>query len=417
LKKEAEIRLMCKGAIFSFAFLIFFYGCTTKISYEPSPSSSPPAPTSLSIISNYETLNDERGEETIQEEETQGEAKRPEAVPETPVLVSIPIEPEPPKEHRKLPDLTVTHLSLDQKRRLVATLANIGEAPFSVENGEVSVRMDGKLEKEFYLKSFSAQTLLQPNESMTVTTPLIILGRHEIEARIETSKEMEETNRKNNSLKKVLEGFPVGPDIVLKGLYLAEDLDLSLLLSNKGEVDLRKGATFQIKIFLNGRKVSDFEHFNSEILKAHSGNQYLLGPPYRIEIKGMAQVKAFVLPKLHSDDIRLENNMIERTFIVFPFQIGGQEKDEFSFKFSPSWPKGEYPGEKMMVEVRWEEGGSPLVISFKESGNIKNPPAVSGKSPLRIEFPIEESQRESRWRISISNMMKKKVEGHLIIQH
>jgi hypothetical protein len=46
-------------------------------------------------------------------------------------------------------------------------------------------------------------------------------------------------------------------------------------------------------------------------------------------------------------------------------------------------------------------------------------PTLSGKSPLKVEFPIpfEEVQKESVWSIFVTNLVDKKVEGHLIIQH
>jgi hypothetical protein len=122
---------------------------------------------------------------------------------------------------------------------------------------------------------------------------------------------------------------------------------------------------------------------------------------------------------LSSDDIRLENNVLERTFIIFPFRIGPQGREEFSFSFSSLRPQGESRAERMKAEARWEGSGSPLLLSFKKSGTAKEIPTLSGKSPLRVEFPIlfEEIRKGSLWKISVTNLVDKKVEGHLIIQH
>ena len=73
----------------------------------------------------------------------------------------------------------------------------------------------------------------------------------------------------------------------------------------------------------------------------------------------------------------------------------------------------------MKAEVRWEGSGSPLMLSFKKPGPTQEIPTLSGKSPLRVEFPIafEEVQKESVWGIVVTNLLDKKVEGNLIIQH
>jgi hypothetical protein len=184
-------------------------------------------------------------------------------------------------------------------------------------------------------------------------------------------------------------------------------------------VDLRKGVTFRIRILVNGRKISEFDHFISEVLKANFGNRCLIDPPYRVAIAGISKVKVSISPKLLSDDIRLENNVLERTFMIFPFRIGPQGREEFSFSFSAPRPQGEGQTEKVKTEARWEGGSSSLMLSFKKSGTLKGISTLSGKSPLKVEFPIpfEEIQKESVWSVLVTNLIDKKVEGHLIIQH
>ena len=411
---------MHKRAILVFAFMILLSSCATKITPQPSPPSPPPqllpvteipvpdTPSDISLdippdIPPYIPVDKKDVEEVKKDEITH--------------LVALPKAPESLKEPLRLPDITITNLSLDQKRRLVATLANIGTSPFSMEDGTFLIFVDGQLEKIYDLNHLSKQTSLQPEESITFDTPLTIFGRHEIEARIDTGTEMREFSKENNFLKKILEGLPIGPDIVVKDLSLTEDLELNIILSNNGEADLRKGTTLRFRIFLNDRKVSEFEHFTSEALKAHSKNHYIIDPPYRIGIKGISKVKVSISPKLRSDDIRLENNMIERTFIIFPFRIGAQGREEFSFSLPLHPSKDEIKGERMRIEVRWEGGGSLLILSFKEFGKVMNLPSVSGKSPLKIEFPFGEAQKENPWRVAVINLVEKRVEGYLIVQH
>jgi hypothetical protein len=267
--------------------------------------------------------------------------------------------------------------------------------------------------------SLSDQSVLPVKGSFTLTTPVTLVGRHEIDAQVDFPDGLKELNGENNRLKKVLEGLPVGPDIVVKDLDLTEDLELMMILCNAGDVDLRRGVTFRIRILVNERKVSEFDHFISEPLKAHSENHYLVEPPSQVGITGISKVKVTISPKLSSDDIRLENNVIERTFIIFPFRIGPQGREEFSFSFSSLRPQGESTTERMKAEARWGGSGSPLMLSFKKSGTAKEIPTLSGKSPLRVEFPIlfEEIRKGSLWKISVTNLVDKRVEGHLIIQH
>ncbi len=409
---------MSKGAILFFAFFLFLSGCSTRMTVQP-PS---PLPSIEPLTYPDEYFSGIPVEEKVTEivekverKEEEEKTKKHEVVH----LTAVPMPAEPPKESLSLPDITVSHLFLKQKRGLIATLTNIGSAPFPMDSGSLSLFVDGRLEKSYALKSLSDQVLLQPQESISLSTPFTLFGRHEVEARVDTPVELRELDKENNQLKKILEGLPIGPDIVIRDFHLTEDLELSIMLSNTGEADLRKGVTFRVRIYLNDRKISDFDHFISEELKAHSGNLYLLSPPYRISIKGISRVRVSLTPKLRSDDIRLENNTLERRFIIFPFQIGAQGREQFSF-FVPSPPwRGEEPSEKIKLEARWEGSGAPLKLSFGGSDDARNLPDVSGKSPLKVEWPMPagETQRESHWRVSVTNPIENRVEGHLIIQH
>jgi archaellum component FlaG (FlaF/FlaG flagellin family) len=318
-----------------------------------------------------------------------------------------------------LPDLTITDLFLNPQRKLAVTIANMGDSPLPLGGGNLKIIVDGSLKGSYTLGSLSNQSFLPMKGSITLTTPLTLVGRHEIDAQVDFTHGVKESNAENNSLKKILDGAPFGPDIVVKDLDLTEDLELMIILSNAGEVDLRKDVTFRFRILVNDRKISEFDHLISEALKANFGNRYLMDPPYRVGIGGISKVKVSISPKLPSDDIRLENNVLERTFIIFPFRIGPQGREEFSFSFSAPRPQGDGQTEKVKTEARWEGGSSSLMLSFKKSGTLKGIPTLSGKSPLKVEFPIpsEEVQKENVWSVLLTNLIDKKVEGHLIIQH
>jgi hypothetical protein len=399
--EEVGILFMMKGAICFFAFSIFLFGCATQTPYQ-SPSPFPPSEPvaqpdfTLSDISSHEKEGAGiEGPEVIPEVDKQGErAKEKESKDEfakdlqkeVAHLTPPPAPPiiEAPKSPSLLPDLTITNLFLNPKKRLAVTLANIGTGPLPIGGGSLKIFIDGKLKESYGLNSLSARPLLQPNENITFTTSLTVRGRREIRAYVETSHEVRELNQENNYLERVLEGLPIGPDIVVKELDLTEDLELYIILSNAGEIDLRKGATFRIRVFVNGLKISEFDHFTSDVLKANFGN-YIL----------------------------------KKTFIIFPFRIVPQAKEEFSFSLSSHRVRDDSQAEKVKAEVRWEGGSASLMLSLIGPGHSKSVPAFSGKSPLKIEVPIyfEEAQKESLWKVSVTNLIEKKVEGHLIIQH
>ncbi len=317
-----------------------------------------------------------------------------------------------------LPDLTVTHLFLNPQRKLAVTIANIGDSPLALAGGNLKIIVDGSLKGSYTLGSLSDQSFLPPKGSLTLTTPLSIIGRHEVDAHVTFPPEVKESNEENNGLMKILDGPPVGPDVIVSDLDLTEDLELVIILANTGELDLRKGVTFRIRISVNGRRISEFEHFISEPLKAKFGNHHFIDPPHRVSLAGISKVRISISPKFPSDDVRLENNVLERTFVIFPFRIGPQGREEFSFSFYTTRPWGEGHTERVKAEARWE-GTSFLMLSFKKSGTFKGAPSLSGKSPLKVEFPVsfEESQKESVWSIVVTNPLEKKVEGYLIIQH
>ncbi len=316
-------------------------------------------------------------------------------------------------------DLAITDLFLTPQRQVAMIITNSGDSPLPLGDGNLRILVDGALKGNYALRSLSDRVSLPAKGTMTLTTPLVLVGRHEVEAQVGFPKEVKESNEENNHLKKILEAPPVGPDIVVRQLELTEDLELMIFLSNAGEVDLRKGAIFQVQVFVNDQKMSEFDHFISEALKANLKNRYTVAPPYQVGIAGISRVKVSISPEQPSDDVQLENNVFERTFIIFPFKINPQGKEEFSFSFMAPRFLTKAHTEKVTIEARCEWGGSSLKLSFKKSGSVDGIPTLIGKSPLKVEFPIpfEEGQKENVWTVIITNLIRKKVEGHLVIQH
>jgi hypothetical protein len=465
---------MLKGAICLLACFALLFACATKMPPPSLPSLPPYEPSPLLGLTGLSEEEGESMEESVvipevekkdEIAEKKGSRDSPTEVEKTEVAhvtPSIPIAVLVTAERAApLPDLTITDLFFNPKKRLTVTLANVGEGPLPMEAGNLKIFVDGQLKGSYPLSSICDRPSLQPKDSIHftpleimprcsaaglgfriipagfnappveslwverlefltgLTTSLSFCGRPEVEAYVETSEEVREPDKENNYLKRVLGGHPIGSDIIIKELDLTEDLELSIILSNAGEVDLRRGVTFRIRVFVNDLKVSEFEHFTSEVLKANSGNQYSVAPPHRVVISGAAKVEVSVLPELPSDDVRLENNILERTFVIFPFRLVPQASQEFSFYIPPLSHKVDGEGERIKAEARWQGGGDSLMLSFRGPEQFKGLPTLSGKSPLKVEVPIhfEDLRKESLWRVSVVNLVEKRVEGYLIIQH
>ena len=223
----------------------------------------------------------------------------------------------------------------------------------------------------------------------------------------------------NSPQEKIPKDLSTGYDILVRELGLTEDLELYVVVSNSGEVDLPKGSTLRVRIFVNDRKFSDFEHLTARGLKGKTGNRYTVHPPYPVAIGGVTLVKASVWPTLPSRDIDHRNNTLVRNFIIYPFRIEPRAKQEFPFSIFSTRVKNGDPKEKVSAEARWDGDGFPLKLSFKGSGRNKGDITISGKSPLKMEVPIffEETDKRDACLICVTNPLKQKVVGHVIIQH
>ena len=340
------------------------------------------------------------------------------AVPLPPGLPPPPPKSEKPSELLSYPDLTISRLDLSPDRKLVVHIVNIGNEPFPLREATVRIFVDGILKGRYPLGSPSERSHLSPKEEILITTSVAIIGRHEVYAYIVPEPGSKERNLDNNGLRKRLESLLIGPDLLVKEFDLSEDFDLTIVLSNAGELELPKGTTLRIRIYMNGQKVSEFDHFISEPLKPYFESRYVIDPPYRVRVSGNSRVKVVISPRQPKDDVRPENNSLERNFGIFPFKIEPQTSQEFSLDLSNPDLKESRQGEIMKAEVRWDGGGAPVTLSLKGGANLRRISPINGKSPLKLEVPIEEgpNRKGKAWRFSISNLMEKKAEGHLIIQ-
>jgi hypothetical protein len=430
---------MKKEVISIVIFSFFLFACVQKITHpssprsestpETQPSAHPSVPDILrsgppeSDIPFARSDRDQKsGTDIRDEDEITGESKpgdiiakalRPGEAESPPgSLPAAPAQTEAPATSISLPDIALSKLWLTPQRKLAVLITNIGDAPLPTEVANLKIFVDGQLKGHYNLKNIADQSSLPPGLSVAFTTPLTIVGRHEVHGSVEIDQRIREKDGANNRLRKTLESAPIGPDILIKDLDLTEDLDLFIVLSNGGEGELRKGTTLRIRIDLNDRKVSEFDHFIAEPLKANLGNQYVIDPPYSVRISGISRVKVSISPKSPSDDIRLINNTLKRNFVLFPFKIKAQGRKEFSFAVHPPRLKDGGSGKRVKAELRWEGGGAPLMLSLRGISPI------TGRSPLKAEVPVAlDLSQKKIWKAAVTSFLERNVEGYLIIQH
>ncbi|MDP2972739.1 MAG: hypothetical protein Q8P64_26555, partial [Deltaproteobacteria bacterium] len=117
---------MSKGAILFFAFSLFLSGCSTRLTVQPT-----------SPLHSIEPLYypDEYFSGIPVEEKVAEIAEKVEKKEEKAEKHEVSHLTAAQKESLSLPDITVSNLFLKQKRKLFATLTNIGTAPFPMESG------------------------------------------------------------------------------------------------------------------------------------------------------------------------------------------------------------------------------------------------------------------------------------------
>ncbi len=213
----------------------------------------------------------------------------------------------------------------------------------------------------------------------------------------------------------------VGPHVIIKGFDLTEDLDLSIILANAGQTDLPKGSALGVQIFVNHRKISQFDHYVLGSLKANFGNRCVVDPPSRVGISGISRVKVSISSKRVSDSVQSGDHSMERTFVVFPLKMGPREKQSYSVSLIPPSLKDVKDGVqvgKMKLETRLD-GEGKVGLSVRRQDGLMSRSNFSGKTPLKAEVPLyfETGHNKNMWRISLTNREKKKVEGYLLIQH
>jgi hypothetical protein len=208
------------------------------------------------------------------------------------------------------------------------------------------------------------------------------------------------------------------PRVVVKDLGVNEDQELSLFLANPGTVDLDKALSLRIRIDVNGRKVSEFEHLSSVVIKGRLGSRYAVRPPYRVEIAKRCRVRVSVRLLSERGRTRGFDHQLEKTFLVIPFRLWPRERREIAFSFSLPRNRADLVPERVKAEVRWDGGGGPLRAWLKEEGSREMEPLL-GRSPLLLERVLSSAGLSGRktWKIGVTNLMAVRSEGKIIVQH
>src|SRR4030042_1679714 len=180
---------MLKGAITIFAFSIFLFSCAAQVTTQPPPA------------------------------------------PPQPVL---------------LPDLTISDISLSETGKVEVMISNIGKGPAPYHVGSLVIYVDGHLKWRDSLGTLPDQTFLQPGGFLLYTTPVELVGRHEVRAFVDNEEKVAEENEVNNVFikvlgKEILEVKPLLPDLTITDLLLNPQRKLAVTIANIGDSPLPFG--------------------------------------------------------------------------------------------------------------------------------------------------------------------------------
>ncbi len=170
---------MFKGATAIFAVSIFLFSCTAQVAVTTQPPPAPP-------------------------------------------VSSPPAEPVPPPPPRPvlLPDLTILDISLSETGKIEVMLSNIGKGPAPYGVGSLAIYVDGLLQWKDSLGTLPDQSFLEPGGSALYTTPVELVGRHDVRAVLDKEEKTVEENKLSNVFPKVLgketlEPNPLLPDLAM----------------------------------------------------------------------------------------------------------------------------------------------------------------------------------------------------------
>ncbi|MCJ7782786.1 MAG: hypothetical protein MUP41_02570, partial [Desulfobacterales bacterium] len=198
---------MVKGANAIFALSIFLFSCAAQVANTPQPPPAPPVP---------------------------------------------PPAPQPVL----LPNLTISDISLSETGKIEVMLSNTGKGPAPYGVGSLAIYVDGLLKWKDSLGTLSDQSFLEPGGSALHTTPIGLVGRHEVRAVLDKEEKTVEENKLSSVFPKVLgkeklEAKPLLPYLVITDLFLTPRKELAVTIANFGDSPLPLGEG-NLKIMVDG---------------------------------------------------------------------------------------------------------------------------------------------------------------------
>src|SRR4030042_6391697 len=112
--------------------------------------------------------------------------------------------PSAPPQPVLLPDLTISDISLSGIGKGEVMISNVGKGFARYGGGSLVVYVDGQMKWRDSLGTLPDQTFLRPGGRALYTTPVQLVGRHEVQAVVDNVKKMVEENEANKVFMKVL---------------------------------------------------------------------------------------------------------------------------------------------------------------------------------------------------------------------
>jgi hypothetical protein len=165
------------------------------------------------------------------------------------------------------PDLIPKEVALDANNVLRVTLKNEGEAEVPVNQGKLSIFVDGHQAAAYRFENLADQSFRLPGGSSTLSTSLRIRGKNRrIAVHVDPENQVEESNEFQNTLSRTITPHPIsGPDLIISNLELEPrpaltkepKYSLKIRIKNIGSEDSRANLKVGLKVAVNNTVVAN----------------------------------------------------------------------------------------------------------------------------------------------------------------
>jgi len=208
------------------------------------------------------------------------------------------------------PDLIPKEVFFDTDNVLKVTIKNEGEGEVPVNQGKLSIFIDGHSSGEYRFENLADQSFRPPGGSSTLRTNLRIRGKdRRIGVYIDPENQVDESNEIQNTLSRTLTPRHIsGPDFIISNLELEPrppltkepKYSLKIKIKNIGSEDSRANLKVGLKVAVNNTVVANLTQI-LPALHAMVGSTTVIFEPTRQVLRPRGVRKANVRVELSTD--------------------------------------------------------------------------------------------------------------------